>query len=155
MMPEEAIPAATRTLSHLPIGLAYALFAPFPLFARRLQEFIAAPEMILWYALLVAALATVLRERRRWIALIPAIVTFCGLLTVLALAEGNVGTLFRHRGMLVPLVALLAGPTLARVFARSRVHRSGSPIAVEELALGHSNTDTVPVRDIRGDPHIT
>jgi hypothetical protein len=37
---------------------------------------------------------------------------------VLALAEGNVGTMFRHRDMLVVFVAVLAGPSLAVVWAR-------------------------------------
>jgi len=107
-----------RTLSYLPIGLAYAVFAPVPLSTRRIQELITAPEMVWWYVLCLGALVTVWRNRRGWRALAPVVLTAGGLLLVLALTEGNIGTLFRHRGMVVPFVALLAAPALAQLAGR-------------------------------------
>ena len=115
----------TMTLSYLPVGLAYAIFAPVPLLTRRVQELIAAPEMVWWYVLCLGALVTVWRERRGWRALTPVVLTTGGILLVLALTEGNVGTLFRHRGMVVPLVALLAAPALAQIAGRFTTRKAG------------------------------
>jgi hypothetical protein len=105
-------------LSYLPTGLAYAIFAPFPLFARRIQEILAAPEMLVWYVLVAAGVASTWRERRRWPYLAPLTLTIGGLMLVLALAEGNVGTLFRHRAMVIPFAASLASPSLVALWAR-------------------------------------
>ncbi len=115
--PDEVAQVPGRTLSYLPIGLSYALFAPFPLAARRLQELAAAPEMVGWYLLVVAGFATLWRERRRWLYLSPIVLAIGGLMVVLALAEGNVGTLFRHRAMVVPFAAALASPSLIAAWA--------------------------------------
>jgi 4-amino-4-deoxy-L-arabinose transferase-like glycosyltransferase len=114
------------TLSYLPVGLAYAIFAPVPLSTRRIQELITAPEMVWWYLLCLGALVTLGRERQNWQALAPVVVTTGGILLVLALTEGNVGTLFRHRGMVVPLVALLAAPALAQLNRRFMTRKAGS-----------------------------
>ena len=107
-----------RTLSYLPVGLAYTLFAPVPLSTAHIQELITAPEMVWWYVLCLGALLTLWRDRRGWRALAPVVLTAGGLLLVLALTEGNIGTLFRHRGMVVPFVALLAAPALAQLAGR-------------------------------------
>jgi 4-amino-4-deoxy-L-arabinose transferase-like glycosyltransferase len=115
--PDDVALAPGRTLSYLPTGLAYAIFAPFPLSARRLQEIVAAPDMLAWYVLVIAGLATIWRERRRWSYLVPLIVTIGGLMLVLALAEGNVGTLFRHRAMVIPFAASLASPSLVALWS--------------------------------------
>jgi 4-amino-4-deoxy-L-arabinose transferase-like glycosyltransferase len=115
--PDEVAPAPGRTLSYLPTGLAYAIFAPVPFAARRLQEIAAAPEMLVWYLLVACGAATVWRERRRWSYLAPLILAIGGLMLVLALAEGNVGTLFRHRAMVIPFAASLASPSLVALWA--------------------------------------
>src|SRR5206468_1974628 len=51
-------PLVVRTLSYLPTGLGYAIFAPVPLLSSRLQERLAAPEMLVWYVLLLSAAVT-------------------------------------------------------------------------------------------------
>jgi 4-amino-4-deoxy-L-arabinose transferase-like glycosyltransferase len=120
--PDEVAPVPGRTLSYLPTGLAYALLAPFPLSARRLQEIVAAPEMVVWYLWVVAGAATIWRERRRWTYFAPLVLTIGGLMLVLALAEGNVGTLFRHRAMVIPFAASLASPSLVALWAARGRH---------------------------------
>ena len=104
----------SRTLAYAPTGLAYALFAPFPWAASGGSERLALIDMAVWYLALVAAIATVWQQRRslRFIAL--PLLYIIGVLVILALFEGNVGTLFRHRAMVAPIVVLLAGPTLSR-----------------------------------------
>ena len=101
------------------IRVAYVLFAPFPWTFRRALDLLPAPEMLLWYAAIAGALATVLRRWRSWRTLAPLVLFVGGTLFVLLIAEGNVGTLFRHRAMVVPFVLILASPAFALLFARS------------------------------------
>jgi hypothetical protein len=115
-----------HTLSHIPTGVVHALFAPLVWESRGASELAGAAENILWYPLIVAAAATCWRERRRWRLYVPTLLAAMGFLAVLAIAEGNVGSLFRHRSMVVPLAAVLAAPTIVDVFRRIVV-RSSSP----------------------------
>lgn len=106
--------ALLRNAAYLPIGLTYALFAPFPWDVRRALDVLVVPEMILWYICLAAAVITITNTRDRWRAVAPSVLFTAGILLVLALAEGNVGSLFRHRSMIVPAVLVFAAPTLLR-----------------------------------------
>jgi hypothetical protein len=120
---DELAVAPGRTLAYLPTGMAYAIFAPVPFTSTRLQELLTAPEMLLWYVLVVSGIFTIWRDRQRWRSLAPLVLSIAGLMAVLALAEGNVGTLFRHRGMVVPFAAILASPTV--LAAITWLRRSG------------------------------
>ena len=40
---------------------------------RRLQEIVVAPEMLVWYLLVAAGIATIWRERRRWSYVAPLV----------------------------------------------------------------------------------
>lgn len=100
-----------KTIEHLPIGLTYSLFAPWPWLSERALDVLTVPEMLTWYAcLLAAALTTWSRrhDRRLWVP----VLFIGGLISVFALVEGNWGTLFRHRAMVIPLVVSLAAPSL-------------------------------------------
>jgi hypothetical protein len=103
-----------RTLEYLPFGLAFALFAPFPGSGTRAQDLLPIPEMLVWYVLLVAAMISLWRWRYRWRALAPIVLFIGGTVLIFALAEGNVGTLYRHRAMIVPFVALLGAGSIRR-----------------------------------------
>ena len=98
------------------VRVAYVLFAPFPWNARRALDVLPAPEMIVWYAAIAGALIEFARRVRSWRPLVPLYLFVGGTLLVLLLVEGNVGTLFRHRAMIIPFVLILAAPTFA--FAR-------------------------------------
>jgi peptidoglycan/LPS O-acetylase OafA/YrhL len=108
------------------MGLFNAIFIPLPFVSPRFQDSAAGLEMIVWYLLLVAAAATLVREKSRWRSFIAPALSVAGLLLVFALVEGNAGTLFRHRGMVVPLVALLASPTIASIL--SAIHLRIRPV---------------------------
>lgn len=118
-----------RTIAHIPRGLAYALAAPFPWAAERVADLVTIPEMLLWYLSVVAGLWTCWVYRSRWRKLLAIVLLIIELIGIFVLAEGNVGILFRHRGMVIPYVILLAAPTfltLARStwvdrFSRARV----------------------------------
>ena len=101
----------TRTLSYVPRGVAYTLFAPFPWDVHGLRDLVTLPEMLLWYLSLIAAPIGVYRAKR-WRATAPLVLYVVGLLGLFVLVEGNVGTLFRHRAMVVPFVIMLAAPVL-------------------------------------------
>jgi hypothetical protein len=104
-----------RTLEYLPFGIAFALFAPFPGSGTRAQDLLPIPEMLVWYVLLVAATIALWRWRRRWRVLAPIVLFVSGTVLIFALAEGNVGTLYRHRAMIIPFVVLLGVASLSRL----------------------------------------
>lgn len=108
-----------RTLRGLPRAAAYVLFAPFPWSARRTLDLAVLPEMLVWYLALGSALFVLIRYRQAWGSLVPLIFFVGGTLIIFVLAEGNVGTLFRHRAMVVPFVLILAAPAFAAVLSRS------------------------------------
>jgi hypothetical protein len=110
-----------RTLGYLPFGLAFALFAPYPGSGTRAQELLPIPEMLVWYVLLVAAALAPWRWRRRWREFAPTVLFVGGTLLIFALAEGNVGILYRHRAMVIPFVAVLAAPSIVALFKRQRL----------------------------------
>jgi hypothetical protein len=111
-----------RTLTYLPVGAAFAFFAPVPGSGTRAQDLLPIPEMLVWYAMLAGAAFSVWRWRRQWRAFLPTLLFIGGTMTVLALAEGNVGTLYRHRAMVIPFVGVLASPALALfVFSGNRL----------------------------------
>ena len=109
---------ALRTLEYVPFGLAFALFAPFPGSGTRAQDVLPIPEMLVWYGLLIAAGLSLWRWRRTWRVLAPIVLFICATVLIFALAEGNVGTLYRHRAMIIPFVIVLAAPALSRVIDR-------------------------------------
>src|SRR5256885_746128 len=76
--------------------------------------------MLVWYVLLVAAAIALWRWRRRWRALAPIVLFVAGTVLIFALAEGNVGTLYRHRAMIIPFVVVLAAPSIGSLVSRSR-----------------------------------
>lgn len=109
---EEAFSLVGRSLAanllHLPVGVAYLLLAPFPLLASRLAEVALIPEMLLWYAALVLAVYGFVSRPAAWRGYALGILLIGAIGLVLSLAEGNVGTLVRHRAMLVLLLSVPA-----------------------------------------------
>jgi len=113
--------AAMRLLGHLPTGVFYALAAPFPWQATTRADIVTVPEMLAWYLILLAAIVATWTARGRWRELFIIVAAAAGVFAILAVAEGNTGTLFRHRAMLYPFVFILASPALVRSFDSFRV----------------------------------
>jgi hypothetical protein len=110
-----------ENLAHLPLGALYVVGAPFPLAARTLSDVMTIPEMLLWY--LVLAFATVglaILVRRRQFDYAFGVLVLAFVFLVLSLVEGNTGTLFRHRAMLIPLVVIPAGIGMYSIIAFAR-----------------------------------
>lgn len=126
---ESDVEAFRRTLSYLPTGLRYVLLAPFPWAAQGLQDWLVLPDTLLWYVVFAAALWSAWLSRARWRGYAALLAFTAGMLLVLALFEGNVGTLHRHRAVTVfPFAAALAGPALVSLWRFStRRARRGAP----------------------------
>jgi hypothetical protein len=118
-------------LRYLPRGLVAVLLRPYPWEAStsRASTF-AKLDNLIWYfiaGLGIVGLWTV--RRRREFALIVLLIA--GTIGVYALAEGNLGTAFRHRGEVVWAVGLLACAFLDR-----RTHRNQRPPDTTATATG-------------------
>lgn len=87
-----------RAISFAPLGLLYAIFAPFPWQIGSLMQIIVIPETILFYALIPFTIrGVVFACRNRFNQSIWLLSIITAMLLFLALVEGNSGTLFRHR----------------------------------------------------------
>jgi 4-amino-4-deoxy-L-arabinose transferase-like glycosyltransferase len=87
--------------------LAFALLAPAPWQVHTLQEIGAGAEMLVWYALLVAALLSWRAQPRQRLFVVCLVAFGVANWLVLAASEGNLGNLLRHRLMLDPTLLLL------------------------------------------------
>jgi 4-amino-4-deoxy-L-arabinose transferase-like glycosyltransferase len=97
-------------LQTAPKVLPYVLWGPFPWQARSTRELAVIPETLVWYGmqvLIITGLVALRRERWRELFLPLA---FCGGLTfIFSMIEGNVGTIYRHRAMLLLPTIAMAG----------------------------------------------
>lgn len=124
--PDRAIVPESEGLSadlrHLPRGMSVMLLQPYPFTsAPGLDMRLAAVESgLLWYPLLVLALLGLPLTRSRRSALAFPVLAGAGVLVAYALAEGNLGTAYRHRGEFVWVVAVLAAMGAARLWASWR-----------------------------------
>lgn len=105
-------------LVNAPKVLPYVLFAPFPWEARRPRDLAVVPETLAWYALEALAVLALVVHRRRWRELFLLVAYGGGMVAIATLIEGNVGTIYRHRAMLLPPAFVLAGLGLVWLHGR-------------------------------------
>lgn len=112
---------ATANLAHLPRGISVMLFEPVPWRTPTSTNMqLARLETLAWYPLMMLALIGLWPSRKHLGVMAFPILAGGGMLIVYSLAEGNVGTAFRHRGEFVWAVVLLAGLGLKTVMDRKR-----------------------------------
>jgi 4-amino-4-deoxy-L-arabinose transferase-like glycosyltransferase len=108
--PEVDISEPVAALTYLPVGMFYFLGSPFPWQALSPQQFMALPDVLLWYLLfppIFIGLAHVVRHRFRDASMVILCITA---ITVLySLVEGNVGIIFRHRAQVIVPFMIFAG----------------------------------------------
>jgi len=100
-----------------PLGLLYAVFAPFPWQLGSFMQVMAVPETLVFYILFPATLrGVVFVYKKRFNQSALLLFAVAGILIFLALVEGNSGTLFRHRFIAFNLLFIFTaiGLTLKR-----------------------------------------
>ncbi|TMF72728.1 MAG: hypothetical protein E6I18_16750, partial [Chloroflexi bacterium] len=120
------------------IRVFYVLLAPFPWSPRRILDLLPVPEMLLWYAALAGAFIVAVRGSVSWRLLAPLALFIAGSMAVFVLAEGNVGTLYRHRATVVPFVLVLASPLFA---AALNWHAPKQSVAADAARLANQRGD--------------
>lgn len=119
-------PSTARDLRALPRGLSVLLLEPLPHQVDGNQRVrLALLENLLWWPLLVLALIGVALSRRHLPVLAFPILSGGAILVLYALAEGNFGTAYRHRGELVWAVAIVALTGFHELRGRRRASREG------------------------------
>jgi len=105
-------------LAFLPVGLAYFLLAPFPWSITSGLQAVTLPETLFWYLLIpfgLRGLYLAFRYDPRAYTVplsILLVVTFA-----YAMVEGNVGTAYRHRAQVLPLVFVFCAVGLRDAWA--------------------------------------
>lgn len=121
-------------LSHLPRGLSVMLLEPYPWDTNRNMRVIFAKiDTILWYPILALALVGLGQVKNHPRVLVFPTLLGVGMLMGYALAEGNLGTAFRHRGELVWIATLLATFGAKSVWERHQARRTA---AISEVSRG-------------------
>ncbi|PIV39912.1 MAG: hypothetical protein COZ98_03060 [Candidatus Omnitrophica bacterium CG_4_8_14_3_um_filter_43_15] len=98
----------------LPIALLIAWLAPFPWEISSMIQIMAMPEMLLYYILLPAMFSGwyfIMKYKMKEGGAIIAYIFV--MMLIFAFIEGNVGTLFRHRSMVLPFIFILIGAGLS------------------------------------------
>jgi 4-amino-4-deoxy-L-arabinose transferase-like glycosyltransferase len=87
--------------------LGYALLSPAPWQARSLTELAASGEMLIWYGLIVGSLVAWRAAPQQRLFILCVVAFGVANWIVLAVSEGNLGNLLRHRVALAPSLLVL------------------------------------------------
>jgi len=97
-------------LGVLPMGVLYFLYGPLPWKAQGMLQMLTVPEMLFWYWLTPRIWRGI---RLGWRTNLPTTWTMGSMAIVLILAyglvSGNVGTAYRHRAQVLPILLIFAG----------------------------------------------
>ena len=102
-------------------GLGYALFRPFPWRIKKFTHALASVHMAIWYALfpfMCAGLYGVFRKPSKDKFVLVAF--FFIFVSALALGEGNVGALIRHREIISFAYVIFAAAGLVNTFSKKK-----------------------------------
>ena len=100
----------TKLMFFAPVALLVSWLAPFPWQIGSMSQITAIPEMLLYYTLLPAMFlgwGFIMKHKIREGGIIVLYIFI--MMLVLAFIEGNIGTLFRHRAMVLPFMFILIG----------------------------------------------
>lgn len=126
----------------IPMGLVYALAAPFPWSATRTIERVTIPDMLLWYVALALAVLGLLVHWRSWRCYVHLLGYLAGVLLIFAIGQGNLGTLVRQRStMFLPFMLIFSGAGAAWLWSYARTRRSVPAIPPEDPRRHSISTD--------------
>jgi len=111
-----------KAAAFLPIGLVYFFLAPFPWMISNVRQAITLPEMLFyWSAIPAMFTGGRLLLRQRFQKIFPLLLITAGISVGYAVGQGNVGTMYRHRAQILPVLFVLAAAGKeARAKARGR-----------------------------------
>jgi 4-amino-4-deoxy-L-arabinose transferase-like glycosyltransferase len=99
------------------VGLLYVAFSPFPWSISTVLQLQAYPQVILIYFLIpFIGLGILLSIRYKFREVFPILIFYFLILSLLALTEGNIGGLFRHRDWVMPISLMFGALGLIRIF---------------------------------------
>jgi hypothetical protein len=135
--------------------LGYALLSPAPWQARSLTELAASGEMLIWYALIVGSILVWRAPSHQRLFMVCVLAYGIANWIVLAVSEGNLGNLLRHRVALAPALLVLGSGGLEWLFA-TYVSFFGKNVAQSDVSflgktlrsrtlLSHTTNDVVGV----------
>jgi hypothetical protein len=93
----------------LPISFIFIVLAPFPWQLTGISHIVTLSEMLVYYVILwysVRSLVFLHRNNIRGYGVVVILIVF--ILMLLALFEGNIGTVFRHRAIILPFLFTLS-----------------------------------------------
>ncbi|MGE0453022.1 MAG: hypothetical protein AB7O37_02430 [Vicinamibacteria bacterium] len=104
---EADISTPQGAIAFLPVGLTYFFLAPFPWAITNALQALTLPEMLFFYSLLPSLVGGVRRilSTRLAESLMLALIT-AALSIGYAVGQGNVGTMYRHRSQVLPLLMI-------------------------------------------------
>lgn len=100
-------------------GWAYFLLLPFPWKTYTGLQLISYPQAILWYLFIpfvFIGMINALRYKWRETFIIFTYIFFLG--SMIAMTGGNIGTVFRHRDMVIPLFFIFGSLGLIKIFGK-------------------------------------
>jgi hypothetical protein len=118
-----------ETFRYLTRGIVAYLTVPRPWDAQSSAAVAYIPEQLIWYVLAALAALGVLFGFRRDPIVTGLLIAHALLLaTASAFTDGNVGTLVRHRGLILPYLAWLSGVGACELIALWRPNQPFSPL---------------------------
>jgi hypothetical protein len=91
-------------------GFVYSLFLPFPWTANSGSQLICSLQLVIFYILFLFIILGILMYLRcDWREALPIVMGVFTLMSLFALHEGNSGTVFRHRDMVMPFLLAFGG----------------------------------------------
>ena len=98
-------------------GMGYVLFSPFPWKIDSKLQLMALPQVILWYVMLPFIIfGFYIGFRKNKLETAPIFLYTVILFSIFALAEGNVGALFRHKDMVMPFLIIYFSAAFSKLF---------------------------------------
>lgn len=118
------VSTAGGALRFLPVGLAYFLLAPFPWHIGSALQAITLPETLFWYTILPMGLwgawLGIRHDARMFTVPLSALLVVT---SAYALVEGNVGTAYRHRAQILPIIFVFCALGIRDLMALRRMKR--------------------------------
>ena len=99
-------------------GAGYVLFSPFPWRIDSKLQLMAYPQVVFWYFMIPFVIYGIYTGfRRKSLVIMPMLLYVFFTFSVLALGEGNVGALFRHKDMVMPFMIICFSGGLCEFYA--------------------------------------